>query len=327
MNSSKPDDEKVLTTGTRVSDSRAWMFSLIHQARDAFREWRTPSPQAEITATPLEVPELWSKREIHIPGLLSLLAHIVVVAIVIATSVVSYVKPKTVFENSVMLDRLTYSPPLLGNRPGGGGGGMRSSTPASQGALPELAKFQIVPPTPIIVNMAPELSVVPTILSAELPNLTTRNLLLQMGDPNGVSGPPSGGGGKGGGIGEGENGGVGDKNGPFGPGPARGPGGSSDPVVFIGDGGATPPSCPIPATEPNYTDDARKARVQGTVALDVVVNKDGTITVSNFARKLGYGLDEEASRFVSKNFRCRPGIFQGQSVATPIRIDVNFHLY
>jgi periplasmic protein TonB len=328
MKPSTPEDEKVFTTGTRVSDSRAWMFSLVHQAREAFREWRTPSPRAEITATPLEVGELWSKRRIHIPGLLSLLAHIVVVAIVLATSVVSYVKPKPVSENSVMLDRLTFSPPSSGIRTGGGGGGMRSPTDASRGVLPDLAQYQIVPPTPIVVNMAPELAVVPTIVSAELPTLTNRNLLLQMGDPNGVSGPPSGGPGKNNGIGDGDGGGVGSKNGPFGPGPGNGPGASpASPVVFIGLGGASPPSCPLPATEPNYTDDARKARIQGTVSLDVIVNKDGSVTVSNVARKLGYGLDDEASRFVSKHFRCKPGVFQGQSVATPVRIDVNFHLY
>jgi len=326
MKPNRPEDEKVLTTGTRISDSSAWMFSLIHQARDAFREWRTPSPRAEITATPLEVRELWSKRQIHIPGLLSLLAHIVVVGIVIATSVVSYVKPKPANGNSVLIDRFTLTLPSVGIRPGGGGGGMRSPTHASIGALPELAQFQLVPPSPIIMNMAPELVAVPTIVSAELPNLTTRNLLLQMGDPNGVSGPPSGGSGKNGGIGDGNNGGVGDGAGPFGPGSGRGPG-PANPVVFIGNGGASPPSCPIPATEPNYTDDARKAHVQGTVSLDVIVNKDGSVSVSNIARKLGFGLDDEASRFVSKAFRCRPGTYQGQPVATPVRIDVNFHLY
>jgi TonB family protein len=174
--------------------------------------------------------------------------------------------------------------------------------------------------------MAPELVAIPTILAAELPNLTSRNLLLQMGDPNGVSGPPSGGPGTKGGIGGGTDGGVGDGEGPYGPGLGKGPG-PANPVMFIGVGGATPPSCPLPASEPNYTDEARKARVQGTVALDVIVNKDGSITVSNIVRKLGFGLDDEASRFVAKNFRCRPGIFQGQAVATPVRIDVNFHLY
>ena len=139
MKSSRPEDEKVLTTGTRLSDSSAWMFSLIDQVRDAYREWRTPSPRAEITATPQEVQELWSKRQIHIPGLLSLLAHIVVVVIVIATSVVSYVKPKLVSENSVLINPFTLSSPSSGIRPGGGGGGMNSPTRASFGGLPELA--------------------------------------------------------------------------------------------------------------------------------------------------------------------------------------------
>jgi TonB family protein len=250
-----------------------------------------------------------------------------VLIVAITWSVVPYVKPKPIADNSVLLEPFALSAPRSGIRSGGGGGGMRSATQASKGVLPRAAEFQLVPPTPIIANMAPELMAEPTIIDVVLPNISNRNMILQLGDPNGLPGPPSGGRGINGGIGDGKDGGIGNRNGPFGPGNGNGPGGPGNPIVSIGAGGATPPSCPIPATEPNYTDDARKGHIQGKVVLDVIVNKDGTVTVSRIAQKIGYGLDDEASRFVTQSFRCKPGIYQGQAVATPVRIDVNFHLY
>ena len=328
MTFTDPENRDLFPTRTSVSDSRAWMFSLIRQLRDFIREWKTPSPRAEITATPLEVRELWSRRQIHIPGLLSLLAHVLVVTILITSSLVTYIRPKTISDASVLVDDFRLSLPAAANRLGGGGGGMRAPTPASQGALPRAAAFQLVPPTPIIVNMNPELTAVPTIMDVVLPTIANRNLILQMGDPNGVSGPPSGGPGSDGGIGGGSNHGVGNAKGPYPPGPGTGPGGQPVPdLVYVGAGGATPPSCPIPATEPEYTDDARKGRIQGTLVLDVIVNKDGSVTVNGVVQRLGFGLDDEASRFVAKNFKCKPGVYQGQPVATPVRINMNFHLY
>jgi TonB family protein len=137
-------------------------------------------------------------------------------------------------------------------------------------------------------------------------------------------------------AGEGQGGGIGDKGNGHGDGPGIGPGagpgsnggkGGPNGIVRIGEGGASPPSCPIPSSEPAYTDAARRAQIQGTVALDVIVNRDGTVSVSGIAQRIGYGLDDEASHFVARTFRCQPGTYQGESVATPARIDVNFHLY
>src|SRR5215470_11711122 len=62
MKFTEPEDENVFQTGTSVSDSKAWIYSLSRQVRDIVREWKTPSPRVEITAAPLEVQELWSRR-------------------------------------------------------------------------------------------------------------------------------------------------------------------------------------------------------------------------------------------------------------------------
>jgi TonB family protein len=299
------------------------MFSLIRQLQEFFKEWRAPSPRAEISAAPLEVRELWSKKTNRLPGLLSLLAHAAVLAIAITSSLVSVVQPKVLPDDAVLIAPSPLSLPVAGTH--SGGGGMKSPTPASRGVLPETAPIQLVPPTPFITQTPPELMAIPTIVAADLSSFVNRNLVLPLGDPNGAIGPPSGGPGSMAGIGDGAGRGIGNESGPF-AGRNRVP--TTEPgIVRIGTNGASAPSCPIPSTEPSYTDDARKAHIQGTVVLDVIVNQDGAITVSRIVQKLGYGLDDEASRFVAKNFRCKPGMYQGQPVATPIRIDVNFHLY
>jgi TonB family protein len=327
MKTPNPENRNLFPTRTSVSDSASWITSLFRQVRDFIREWKNPSPRVKVTAAPVEVPEIWSRKQNFIPGILSLLAHVVFVTIAITYSLVSYFQPKSISLRSESVDHFALSLPTTSDRSGGGGGGMKAPTPASQGVLPRAAAFQLVPPTPIIVNMNPELAAVPTIIDLVLPTSANRNLLLQMGDPNGVSGPPSGGPGSEQGIGDGSDHGIGPGNGPYRPGPGSGPGGPGPGIVAIGIGGATPPSCPIPSTEPEYTDDARKAHIQGTVVLDVVVNRDGSVTVNGILQRLGYGLDDEASRFVAKNFKCRPGVYQGQPVATPVRINMNFHLY
>lgn len=311
----------------KLVDPPSQIFSLFSSAKAAFNDWRNPR-HIEMTATPVEVEDLWSKKENHIPGLLSALAHVSVVSAILVLSVISYGnKPKVIVDNSVLLEPISLAlPPSAVKSGGGGGGGTKSPLPASKGVLPKASDKQLVPPTPIITNLNPELIAEPTIIAPQLANLPKLNSLLALGDPNGVIGPPSAGTGTGGGIGTGDGHGVGSGNG-AGAGPGSG-GGIGGGVYRIGGaGGASPPSCPLPSTEPNYTDDARKAHIQGTVSLDVVVNKDGTMKVQKVASKLGYGLDDEASRFVEKYFKCKPGLFQGQSVATQARIDVNFHLY
>src|SRR5882672_10270731 len=117
MKSNDSENDRVFTTGTSVSDSKAWVFSLIRQIRESFREWRTPSPRAEITAVPLEVRELWTKKENHIPGMLSLLAHIVVLTIALTYSVASYIRPKATAEDSVLLSQYALTSPTSGARP------------------------------------------------------------------------------------------------------------------------------------------------------------------------------------------------------------------
>lgn len=203
---------------------------------------------------------------------------------------------------------------------GGGGGGDRSPLPASQGRLPKIATRQFTPPVVVIHNLDPKLPMEPTlVISADvkLPQLE----LPALGDPYGKPGPPSNGTGKGGGIGDGDGTGIGPGKGPgFGPGEGgdtgggpRGPRGvSTAPVVLY-------------EVEPEFSEEARKAKLQGVVMLYAEVDTNGRLRNIRVTRGLGLGLEEKAIEAV-KLWRFRPGTRDGKPVVSAAAIEVNFHL-
>jgi TonB family protein len=141
------------------------------------------------------------------------------------------------------------------------------------------------------------------------------------GDPLAKLGAASNGTGSGSGIGSGSGGGVGSGRG-AGMGPGEG-GGFGGGVYRIG-GGVSAPSL-IYKVEPEYSEEARKAKHQGTVVLDVVVDDKGMPQNVRVIRAIGLGLDEKAIEAVSK-WRFKPGLKDGRPVAVRASIEVNFRL-
>lgn len=89
-------------------------------------------------------------------------------------------------------------------------------------------------------------------------------------------------------------------------------------------GGVTAPSVAF-KVDPEYSEEARKAKYSGTVLLSVVVDQEGTAQSLVVLRKLGLGLDEEAEAAV-KQWRFRPGTKDGHPVNVRAQIEVNFRL-
>jgi len=203
---------------------------------------------------------------------------------------------------------------------GGGGGGDRDKLAASKGALPKLSREQITPPAAVVRNQNPKLAVDPSVVVPPQIKLPTTG---QLGDPlSSVLGPPSNGTGFGGGIGSGSGGGVGSGTGPgVGPGYGGGIGGG---VYRVG-GGVSPPRT-LYDPEPEYSEEARKAKFQGTVVLWVIVGPDGRPHDIRVQRSLGMGLDEKAMDAV-RRWKFEPARKDGQPVAVQINIEVNFRLY
>jgi len=144
--------------------------------------------------------------------------------------------------------------------------------------------------------------------------------LAVLGDPWGKPGPPSNGPGGGGGIGSGCCGGVGP-----GKGPGVGPGEGGAGIGIRGFAGDFTAPVVIFKIEPEFSEDARKAKLQGIVMLSAEVDTNGRVRNVRVLRSLGLGLDDKAIEAVQQ-WRFRPGYRDGRPVVQSAIIEVNFHL-
>lgn len=282
-------------------------------------------PPLEITSKPVAVKDIWGlygrqKKSF----MMSTGGQIVLAALVVLA--MSTKPAQKVLANATALILPADIPPDLAMAPkkqtaqGGGGGGDRSLTPASKGRLPKVAPREFTPPKAVINNPNPKLAMDPSILvppDVPLPNVNMN----QYGDPLSKFGGASNGTGSGGGIGSGNGGGVGSGNGGgFGPGSGGGAGGG----VFRVGGGVSAPQL-LYKVEPQYSEEARKAKFQGTVTLYIEVDPNGHATNIRVVQSLGLGLDEKAEEAV-KQWKFRPGYKDGKPVTVAATIQVNFRL-
>lgn len=85
------------------------------------------------------------------------------------------------------------------------------------------------------------------------------------------------------------------------------------------------PPTVVSRVEPQYGDEARAARVQGTIILEVVIHKDGTVDIRRVVQSLGYGLDESAIEAL-KQWVFKPATKNGAPVDVTLNVEVNFNL-
>lgn len=256
--------------------------------------------------------------------ILSFLLHVLGVAVILLLGEFLYSNRIEIKQQVVSLvgpDIGEYTLPASKDRSGGGGGGgERDKLQASKGNLPKLSDKQITPPTVIIRNNNPALAVEPTVVIPPRIPLPTGG---QLGDPmSTILGPLSNGTGSGAGIGSGSGGGVGSGRG-AGVGPGYG-GGIGGGYYRVGGGVSAPRVLYQP--DPEYSDEARKAKYQGTVVLWCVVGPDGRVRDVRVQRSLGMGLDEKAIEAV-RTWKFDPARKDGSPVPVAINVEVNFRLY
>lgn len=221
------------------------------------------------------------------------------------------------------IDISVYIPQAPGKNPGGGGGGGgdRSPLPARKGKLPKFKLKQFTPPTEKILNEKPKLIMDPSVIVP--PELQPSPVdLAQFGDPIGKISPPSNGPGSGSGIGSGSNGGVGSGDG-RGVGPESGAGtGGGD---FRYGSGITSPQL-LHRVDPEYSEEARKAKQQGIVELYIEVGLDGKAHKITVRRSLGLGLDEKAIEAV-RQWTFKPALSkEGKPIVVGALVTVHFRL-
>lgn len=305
------------------SVEEAWYKSLIQSVKDIVNPPKLPP--LEVTSKPVQVKDIWGMyAQDKKSGMASLIIHGTFIALLF-----------TVFSSKMVQDKirdttLVFTPDISPYQPkgpvkpktagGGGGGGDRSPLPASKGKLPKISPKQFTPPMAVVNNPNPKLIMDPSIIVPP-DQAIPQNNLPNFGDPLAKLGPPSNGIGSGGGIGSGSGGGVGSGRGAgVGPGEGGGIGGG----VFRVGGGVTQPQL-VYKVEPEYSEEARKAKYSGVVVLYVEVEPGGKARNIRVVKGIGLGLDEKAIEAVAK-WRFKPGLKDGRAVTVAATIEVNFRL-
>ncbi len=290
-----------------------WYRSLARQFR---RE--SPLPPLELTSQPIAVKPIWGAHDERGRGFLSSAAvHVAVVALLFTVVSSRRIEPAALgsVDLFVPIDVSQYVAALQSEH-GGGSGGVNSPLPVSRGKLPRFDEKQLAPPALKPIENA-KLAVEPTLLGPHELQVAPLDLAL-FGDPLAPVGPPSQGPGTGGGFGNNSGSGIGNGQGPgYGPGPGGG-------GVFRTGGGVSEPLL-IHRVDPDYSEAARKVRLQGTVVLLIEVWPDGRAHNIRLQHGLGLGLDERAVQAVEK-WRFRPGAKDGALVRTGARVQVFFRL-
>jgi protein TonB len=294
-----------------------------HDLREVF--FPPKLPPLELQSHEVAVRDLMATPRDRQASLIAGGVHVALLAAIVIFSIWhpkrAVVQPPPV-KVSTVTPFLPFTAKMLGEMGGGGGGGDHDLLMASKGKLPQIAKTQFVPPEEIIRNDHPKLAVAPTVVvpqEVQLPNANMPNL----GDPTTmVRGPASNGIGARGGIGSGQSGGIGSGSG-AGVGPGEG-GGYGGGVMQVGNG-VQPPKL-IYSVDPEFSDEARKAKFQGTSVVSLVVDPQGMPQDIQILRALGMGLDEKAVEAV-KQYRFKPAMYHGKPVAVQIDVVVDFHIY
>ncbi len=300
----------------------------VSYSRDGRRPASFDVKQSRQSVGPIEI---WGQynnyRAAGLKG--SAAVHAVLIALLVASAslghkVVQQVKqPEHVTLIAPPLDSYIMKPAKT-EVSGGGGGGDRDQLQAPKGHLPKRAMQQITPPQIILRNEKPKLAVTPTVVIPPKVQVAENHMpnLGVMASPAMPSAPPSNGTGAGGGIGSGSGGGAGIGHGP---GAGAGSGGGIGGGVYKVGGGISAPR-PIETPDPAYTEEARRAKIQGTCILGLIVDANGHPRDIRVIRGLGYGLDAKALETV-KQWVFEPARKDGQPVNVEVSVEVGFRLY
>ena len=298
--------------------------SLFH----GFEEFLFPEklPPLKLESKPVPVKDIWGFHNYRKNGALgSTVAHVLALGLIIGATFITIRRPFPTAPKpqiTKLIDPGEYPlKPAKTQAGGGGGGGDGDPLRASVARLPKSSMQQITPPAAVLRNPNPRLPVEPTVIVPPDIKLAM-NDMPNLGDPRSSAIVPSNGPGTRGGIGDGSDGGVG-------PGHGRGVGpgeiaGTGDGVFHIGKG-LIPPRV-IYQTDPEFSEEARKAKYQGNCVLGLIVDANGRPINIRVLNALGMGLDEKAIESVM-NWKFEPGKRDGHNVAVEIAVEVDFHLY
>ena len=282
-------------------------------------------PPLELTSTPIPVPDRMAVKRSPLAVAISFVLNvsIVVLLLFLFRKQIPIIKTMDLSNIDVNISAWKPTTPKSGKIGGGGGGGNHDIVPPTKGHLPTIAPKPLLQPQvqtvkdPIIPMQAAI-----DVQKVKLPDNPTLPLVGVTSSPNVTL--ASNGPGSRGGIGTGSNGGLGSGNGNgFGPGEGGNVGGG---LRRVGDGVSAPKAIFQPEAE--FSDEARRAKYEGTVVVTLIVDANGNPQNVHVSRTLGMGLDEKAVEAVQK-YKFKPAIDQktGKPVPVMVSVEVRFRLY
>ena len=304
----RPVDDSLHLTGELQEEGV--LASLISSFRDVFFPEKLPPLVLE--STPIAVPDLMATKMTKKSVALSISFYALLI-LLIAFLIAHHVQLAAPHKAVLVLTDVTPPPPLPPQKTAiGGGGGQHDLAPVTQGHLPKLAQEQIVPPK-APPTIPPKLAVEPTVVVQPDLKMAT-NTMPMIGAPNSSLKGFSMGNGSGTGIGSGNGNGIG-------PGSGGNTGGG---VMHVG-GGISAPKVLV-QVDPEFSEEARKAKFSGNVEVYLWVDEQGNPSHIRVARGVGMGLDEKAVEAV-RQYKFKPAMQNGKPVKVDLYIDVNFQIF
>ncbi len=194
----------------------------------------------------------------------------------------------------------------------GGGGGQKGPTPVTKGNPPKFAPTQLNPPKAPPLEQ-PKINV-PVTVNVQTDLKMAKSDIPQIGVANSPLVGMSMGNGKGTGLGSGNGNGIG-------PGSGGNTGGGLERI-----GGSVSAPVVLYQPEPEFSEEARKAKVAGNVLVYLQVDENGRPQHVRVLRGIGLGLDEKAVEAV-RQYKFKPAMKNGRPVPVEMNVEVNFQIF
>jgi protein TonB len=300
------------TEGVRLSGEikeQGIFSSLISSVHDAFVPPKLPP--LVLQSKPIAVPDRMATKRSPASTAIAVGAHVALILLV-ALFIASQVKVFQPAKKDLATVAAPPPPPIAPKlQQIGGGGGQHDLAPVSKGRLPDLAQKQIVPPK-APPTQAPKLAIDSAVIVQKDLHLAN-NDMPNLGMPNSSLRGVSLGNGTGTGIGSGNGSGIG-----------PGSGGNEGGGLFHIGGGVSMPVV-LYKPDPEFSEEARKAKFSGNVLVYLYIEPDGTPSHVRVVRGVGMGLDEKALEAVRK-YRFKPAMKDGKPVRADLYVEVNFQI-
>lgn len=296
--------------------------SLLGNVRETF--FPAKEPPLVLTSRPIAVADPMAVKRSPASSAVSAVVHVAILALIawlVYEAHQHVVVTHTAKVTPIVIPFIPITQPTPKPMGGGGGGGTHSVVEPTKGHLPKIEKAPVTPPQLLVVDH-PKLAVQPAIKmpqavkipDSKMPNLGVPQSTQVAVASQGIGSGSGFGQGSGGGIGAGSGAGVGIGSG----------GGYGGGVMSVG-GGVSAPQL-IHSVQPDFTNQARRANLQGIVSIQLIVDSQGNPQDIHVVRHLGMGLDQKAVEAV-RQYKFHPAMYQGHPVAVQLVINVNFHLY